>query len=152
MESYFNFRLYSDDPDFPSFQQLTGYPVLGKSYSTTVLIIMWNEKYKKGGRFPSILLITSCIFHFPLCPLFLGWTGGISSLCQVLEPLLRFQIAFSHFLRWCADSSTLVKVLKLKSVDSNVTKYCNSQRHIFVDDTLHTVSLYVCFHLLYVIQ
>ena len=38
MESYFNFCLYSDDPDFPSFQQLTGYPVLGKSYSTTVLI------------------------------------------------------------------------------------------------------------------
>ena len=88
----------------------------------------------KKGRFPSILMITSCIFHFPLCPpLFLGWTGGISSLCQVLEPLLRFQIAFSHFLRWCADSSTGVKVLKLNSVDSRVTEYCNSQKTHFFD-------------------
>ena len=32
----------STDPDFPSFQQLTGYPVLGKSYSTTVLVRTQN--------------------------------------------------------------------------------------------------------------
>ena len=35
--SYSNFCLHSDDPKFPSFQQLTGYPVLGKSYTTAVL-------------------------------------------------------------------------------------------------------------------
>ena len=41
---YSNFRLHSIHPNLSSFQQLTRYPVLRKSYATTVLVLSTFEK------------------------------------------------------------------------------------------------------------